>query len=195
MEPFHRNKERGFTLIELLVIISIIIILSAIASTQFRLALSQRELNHAASELVSDIRGMQQLAANDDTFLPATKTTQLTYLHKLVLWDITQLPATGITTNSYQVQGIQNNNITVLKEVKFTLDNVNALVILPTQSPTVNMTYYAYDLDRINGTTNVLENRSYQIKLTHTISHDSIYINVDSRVGRVWTNTNGASPL
>lgn len=189
MRIYHSNKELGFTLIEVVITVAIIGILGAIGITQFRVAQSQRELNHAVWELASDIRWMQQLSANDMTPRLST-TTPPTYRYELKLWNATLPKANNVNPNNYEVL----DNGMVLKQIDFNADHVNAQIIVPNASNLVDITYYSYDLDRIrNGTT--LENISYQVKLTHTVTNAVMYVNVDSRVGRVWTNTNGSNPL
>jgi prepilin-type N-terminal cleavage/methylation domain-containing protein len=189
MEIYRTNKEGGFTLIEIVITVAIIGVLAAIGVNQFRVAQSQRELNRAAWELVADIRWMQQLSANDMT--PRLSTTiPPTYRYELKLWNATLLGTNDVHPNHYQVL----NNGTVLKQINFNDDKVSAQIMKPSGSNIVDITYYAYDLDRVrSGTT--LENNSYQVMLTHDVTKAVMYVNVDSRVGRVWINTDGSNPL
>lgn len=197
MEKFYRNRERGITIIEVIVVVAIVGILVTIGGNHFQVAQAQRELNRAASELISDIRLMQQFSANDDRFIG----NQSPY-YKLTLWNDGQLPANNIISNGYQLLYVDpaKNTTTVVKkntvpyELNFSNYHVSAQIVNPDSATSVDITYFAYDIDRtkIDGT---LENRSYQVKLTHTVTKAVIYVNVDSRVGRVWTNTDGASPI
>jgi len=192
MKIFQKNKERGFTLVELLVTIAIIGILAGIAINRFQVSQAQRELNHAALELVSDIRWMQQMSANDATPRMAViaGTTPLTYSYRLNLWASGTAPQTNVTPNGYRVlyHDYDTQQDTILKEIKFDSDNVQATITVPEGKDQVAITHYAYDLDYT--TNDNLENSSYRIQLTHDLmSNKPIYINVDSRVGRVLTTT------
>ncbi|MBP2651772.1 MAG: hypothetical protein H6Q74_2597 [Firmicutes bacterium] len=188
----HRKNQQGFTLIETVVTVAIIAVLAAIGVNELRVAIANRELARAAWELAADIRWMQQLSAND-VAEDARVTLSPSYRYKLLLWasDYT-LQSTSEKTNYYQV--LDSSSTTALKKLSFDSYHVKAKIIVPSSATSASITYYAYDVDRIKtGTT--LENISYQIMLTHSVTGAVIYVNVDSRVGRVWTNTDGTSPL
>ncbi|MBP2653925.1 MAG: hypothetical protein H6Q73_1494 [Firmicutes bacterium] len=188
------NGERGFTLIEAVVTIAIICVLVSIGVNQFRVAQAQRELYRAAMELVADIRWLQQLSANDaagDTRV--TFASNPSYRYKLLLLAADYSPqSSSERANCYQI--LDSSSTMPLKKNDLAGYHVTAKVIVPSNSSSVSLTYCAYDVDRIK-TGSVLENTAYQIKLIHTTTGAYVYVNVDSRVGRVWTNTDGAAPL
>lgn len=191
MEIFQRNKERGFTMIELMVVAALFAIVATIGVGQFRTSHAHGELVRAASRLESDIRWMQQLSANNQDF-PTPVDQEIKYRYRVHL-----------EGNVYKVQLIEPDSntgldkITDLKEVNFIDDKVNARIIRPVEGAiNVNITYYAYDLDRLKkDSATLLENCSYQIQLKHTATNEEIFVNVDSRVGRVWTNIDGTNLL
>jgi prepilin-type N-terminal cleavage/methylation domain-containing protein len=179
MERRCRRHESGFTLIELILTMSIIGVMTMMGMLQFKESRDQQNLERAAWELAADIRWMQQLSANDTT---ARYATNPNYVYRLRLWSATYNPVVGdpaTTTNSYVVL----NGTTVMKQLNFSDYQVSAQVV-PNLS-TVDMTFFAYDLDRVNNITNNLENASYQIKLTNIDNNAVRYVTVDSRVGRV----------
>ena len=164
---------------------------------RFQVSQAQRELDHATLQLVSDIRWMQQMSANDATPRMAViaGTKPLTYSYRLNLWKTGTAPQANVTPNGYRVL----HNSEVLKEVKFDSDHVKATIKTPkspapqnlrsTANP-LDITYYSYDMDYTpDGTIDNLENLPFWIQLTHPNCSLPMYVVVDSRVGRVLTTT------
>lgn len=193
MGIFRTNNERGFTLIELIIVIGIVGMVTTLGVLQLRTAMFQRELNQAASELVTDIRRMQQQSVNGGTFIPPAN-APVTYNFQLTLWDSTVVAVPGNTPNGYQLLNNTTVPATVVNTINFSDVNVIAKIMSPGPGiTTVPITHYPFDLDRMfNGN---LVNIPYQIRLTHTVTGAVIFVNVDSRVGRVWTNTDGTGPI
>jgi len=178
----HKNTQRGFSVVEVLIAVAIIGILATVGTIRYREARADRQLNHAATALVSDIRNMQQLAANDQDF-PVDAALDVPHHYWLQL---------GTPANGYQVQSDATGIIVALSTFNFTDDNVEMEILTP-NGANAKMTYYAFDLDRKFNKS--LVNQRYQIRLTHNVTKSVIFVNVSSRVGRVNTNTNGAAPL
>jgi prepilin-type N-terminal cleavage/methylation domain-containing protein len=162
-----KEHERGFTLMELLIVLAIFGIVAGIGVVRFQTAQAHQELDRAVRELTADIRWMQQLSANDAT-PRLTDTTPLTYRYRLV-----------VDANHYEVR----DGIGILKARQFGDDRVRA-------ANNVNMTFYAYDLDRLRNPADPtsLENAVYQVRLTHNLTGAVRDVNVAARIGRVWIN-------
>lgn len=189
MRSICKNKERGFTIIEMLVVVAIVGVIMSVGVLQYRSSVSQQQLTHATTELVTDIRNMQQMSANYENFFPPAN-TPVHYTYQLQLWDSTIAAAAGVTPNGYQLTDVDAG--TTLSTVSFAADNVTVSIMTPV-GHTATANYYSFDLDRtLNG---VLINSPYQFRLTHNLTGAVMFVNVDSRVGRVWTNTNGAPPI
>lgn len=178
------RKEHGFTLMELMIAIAIIGILTGIGMLQFRASQARQELDRAAWELASDIRWMQQLSANDAT---PRRANPPTYRFTLRLWAGSYVPEDpGIpagTANSYQVQDRPlGGAVTVMKTLNFNDYRTTATIVGGAGS--IGITFYSYDLDMlVNGQ---LANAAYRVQLTHNNVSTPRFVNVDSRVGRVW---------
>lgn len=174
------KDERGFTLAELLVVITILGIVAVVGILQFTTARANQELDRAAQELAADIRWMQQLSAYDDTpRLSAESATNTKLSYRYIL---------GLNTkeNKYEVRDETVQKI--LKTRQFSDHRVKAAVLVPEGKDSVDITFYASDLDRLSDPSNAdsLENAAYQIRLTHDLTGATRNVNVAARVSRVW---------
>jgi prepilin-type N-terminal cleavage/methylation domain-containing protein len=186
--------ERGFTLLEMVIVVAIIGILAGIGMLYFRKATANQQLQRAAWELAGDIRWMQEMSENDAT-PRLSQSDPLTYRYNLTLWAADYVPQPGEQANYYRVMDTMAAN-PVLKYLNFNDYNVQAKVLVPQDATSAVITYYAYDPDRLKPNGVALENAPYQIQLTQTVTGEQLYVNVDSRVGRVWiTNTAAKKPF
>ena len=206
MEGSRKEKQRGFTVIEMIIVVAIFGIVTVMAVLPYETNVSGSELDQAAWELAGDIRYMQQQSTDDPATeqagqsVPATVTAGGTgYGYRLRIWgaDYTGALAPSLA-NTYEV--LDQTGKVLKGPVSFAACNVKAYIVMAPPGSgavtNVDMTYYAFDHDMLVGGS--LVNSRYRIRLDPINSTvvKSRYVNVDSRMGRVWvTSDSAALPL